>query len=90
MSFLPCVTRASACASSEKRPTSARVSASWNLSEFSDAREDIRYAVDVGYSRSIARDLTGNISYRFTKNTSDDAAQEFTENRIAATLTMLF
>lgn len=81
--------RASASRSLSPR-SSASVSGSWQVSEFGDGREDTLYSVDVTYSRTLSQDLSANVSYRLQENDSSTRASSYTENRVTATVTMLF
>jgi len=81
--------RASASRSLSPR-SSASVGGSWQVSEFGDGREDTLYSVDVTYSRTLSPDLSANVSYRLQENDSSTPASSYTENRVTATVTMLF
>jgi uncharacterized protein (PEP-CTERM system associated) len=59
-------------------------------SQFVDGREDDIYGLNLSYSRRISADLRAVVNYTHVRNESDQPQNEYVENRVTATLTMLF
>ncbi|HEY9150633.1 MAG TPA: TIGR03016 family PEP-CTERM system-associated outer membrane protein [Gammaproteobacteria bacterium] len=63
----------------------------WRRTEFSsDGREDDRWYVDTLLARTLSRNATGSVGYRFTRNDSTQGSAEYTENRIIVRLDIEF
>ncbi len=59
----------------------------WQETDFRDGlREDTRWEGSARMTRQFGRNLQGSIEYRYTEESSNEPAAEFSENRVMATL----
>lgn len=72
------------------RLSSATVRGYYQVSQFTTRAEDSLYGVSVSYSRTLYRDLSASVTYSHARNDSATPANDYTENRVAASVTMLF
>lgn len=71
--------------------TKSTISAGWQKTDFrSLAREDKLWNINLGITRSIRRNVTGNINFRHLENDSDTAANSYDENRASVSLNISF
>ena len=71
------------------RGTSASLGANWQTSEFPGARSNSRWSVDVGLTHRLARTISGGLSLRHLRNTSD-TGRDVAESRAVASLNVGF
>ncbi len=62
----------------------------WQTTEGQDSTQDERFQATVNVTRNIYSYLYGRIQYSFTDQQSDLPGNEFSENRISASLSMRF
>ncbi|MCP5152373.1 MAG: TIGR03016 family PEP-CTERM system-associated outer membrane protein [Ectothiorhodospiraceae bacterium] len=72
------------------RATSASLRSSWQRTEPQGGLESTRWSVGAGVSRTFSRDLRGSLDVGHTRQSSDNPADEFTENRVSLQLSMSF
>jgi uncharacterized protein (PEP-CTERM system associated) len=69
---------------------SVRLGGYWQRSRFVDGRKDHIYGFDVGYDRTFSDDLRASLIYSHNRNDSDQSANDYVENRVTASVTVLF
>ncbi|WP_305908433.1 TIGR03016 family PEP-CTERM system-associated outer membrane protein [Methylomarinum sp. Ch1-1] len=72
------------------RRTSSNIRFLWQSTEGFDATEDRRFEATVGVTRNLFSYLNGRVEYRYLTQQSDLSDNEFSENRISASLSMRF
>lgn len=72
------------------RGLTGRFSADWQDTELVDSTKEQRWSVRLSLSKQIFRDLSGRVTYRHIENDSDTPGGDYSENRVSASLTMLF
>ena len=73
------------------RSTSVDASTLWQLAEFGgDDDNETLVSFNLGLSHTVFRDVTGRLSYRHQRLSSDTSANEYTENRISADVSVRF
>jgi hypothetical protein len=74
------------------RRTSSTIRSGWQKTESDgvDAFSDNRFDVSVGLTRNIIYRLNGRLEYRFVDQSSDNSLNDYSENRISASLLLQF
>lgn len=70
--------------------TRSNIRLNWQTTEGQDATSDDRFQASIGLTRNLQSYLNGRIEYRYINQQSDLNDNDFTENRVTASLSMRF
>ncbi len=69
----------------------ASVNGDWTSSDFQNgARSDSRYGLGANISRRFGRHMNGTLDYRYRQSDSDASRNNYTENRLSASLNLYY